>query len=168
MSSHMSITIRHSEKSDFEAIRDIYAQPSCYSNTLQLPFPSKDKWEQRLNDAPTNFYSLVAISDQKIVGQLGMQTQLNPRRSHVANFGMGVDESCRNKGVGTKLLKEALDMADNWLAITRIDLEVYTDNLVAKSLYEKFGFEVEGTARSYAFRNGQYADVFLMARVLPL
>jgi len=42
------------------------------------------------------------------------------------------------------LLKEALDMADNWLNLVRLELEVYTDNLGAISLYKKFEFEVEG------------------------
>jgi RimJ/RimL family protein N-acetyltransferase len=30
---------------------------------------------------------------------------------------------------------------------------VYTDNAAAVVLYEKFGFEIEGAHRRYAFRN---------------
>ena len=46
-----------------------------------------------------------------------------------------------------------LDLADNWLNLTRIEPSVYTDNAAAVVLYEKFGFEIEGTHRRYAFRN---------------
>jgi L-amino acid N-acyltransferase YncA len=38
-------------------------------------------------------------------------------------------------------------------------------NDIGIALYEKFGFEIEGTHRRYAFRNGEYADAYSMARV---
>jgi putative acetyltransferase len=38
-------------------------------------------------------------------------------------------------------------------------------NAIGIALYEKFGFEIEGTHRRYAFRNGQYVDAYSMARV---
>ena len=162
----MSIDIRHTEKEDYEGIRDLYAQPSCFAGTLQLPLPSKDMWQARLGNTQNNHYSFVAIHNHKIIGELGLQTQTNPRRKHVATMGIGVSEECRKQGVGSQLLAAAIDMTDNWLAIKRIELQVYTDNHAAQALYKKYGFAIEGTAKSYAFRNGQYVDVYLMARVL--
>jgi L-phenylalanine/L-methionine N-acetyltransferase len=35
------------------------------------------------------------------------------------------------------------------------------------ALYEKFGFEIEGTHRRYAFRKGEYVDAYSMARLKP-
>jgi L-phenylalanine/L-methionine N-acetyltransferase len=35
------------------------------------------------------------------------------------------------------------------------------------ALYEKFGFEVEGTHRRLAFRDGEYVDAYSMARLKP-
>jgi ribosomal protein S18 acetylase RimI-like enzyme len=46
-------------------------------------------------------------------------------------------------------------------------LTVYTDIDVALALYRKFGFEIEGTLRSYAFRGGRYIDAYTMARIAP-
>jgi putative acetyltransferase len=69
--------------------------------------------------------------------------------------------------VGTALLEAALDLADNWLNFTRLELTVYTDNAVALALYRKVGFEIEGTLKSYAFRNGRFIDAFTMARLSP-
>jgi L-phenylalanine/L-methionine N-acetyltransferase len=33
------------------------------------------------------------------------------------------------------------------------------------ALYEKFGFEVEGTHRRLAFRDGEFVDAYSMARL---
>ena len=35
------------------------------------------------------------------------------------------------------------------------------------ALYKKFGFEVEGTHRRLAFRDGEYIDAYSMARLKP-
>ena len=41
------------------------------------------------------------------------------------------------------------------------------DNQHAIALYQKYGFEIEGTHRAFAFRAGQYADGLSMARLSP-
>jgi putative acetyltransferase len=46
-----------------------------------------------------------------------------------------------------------------------MELTVYTDNAAAIRLYEKFGFEKEGLLRSFGYRDGQYVDVYTMARL---
>jgi putative acetyltransferase len=46
-----------------------------------------------------------------------------------------------------------------------VELVVYADNAAGVALYEKFGFEVEGTHRRYAFRDGEYVDAYAMARL---
>jgi putative acetyltransferase len=38
-------------------------------------------------------------------------------------------------------------------------------NEIGIALYEKFGFEIEGTHRRFAFREGEYVDAYSMARV---
>lgn len=78
---------------------------------------------------------------------------------------MGVRDDWAGKGVGSALMAAALDLADNWLNLHRIELTVFVDNEAALALYRKFGFVEEGRARDYAFRQGRYVDVFYMARV---
>ena len=162
----MNHEIRHSERSDIAGLRALHAQRSCYSNTLQLPFPSFDLWEKRSQEIPEGLISLVAIVNDRVIGQIGFEVDANPRRKHVANFGMVVAEDCRGDGIGSSLVEAMLDVCGNWLAVRRIELQVYTDNQNAIRLYEKHGFSVEGTAREYAFREGRFADVHFMAKLL--
>jgi L-phenylalanine/L-methionine N-acetyltransferase len=77
-----------------------------------------------------------------------------------------VRDDWQSKGVGTRLMEACVDLADNWLGLTRLDLRVYTDNAPAIALYERFGFKVEGTHRRFALRNGEYVDAHVMARLL--
>jgi putative acetyltransferase len=73
----------------------------------------------------------------------------------------------QGQGVGTALLAALLDLADNWLGLRRLELQVYTDNAAAVRLYETFGFLIEGTARQLALRGGVYVDAYSMARLRP-
>lgn len=84
------IVIRHAETRDYEAIRQIHAQPEVYCNTLQVPHPSDHMWQERLADRP-GIKQLVACIDGDVVGHLTIDVQQRPRRSHVADFGICVD-----------------------------------------------------------------------------
>ena len=115
------IVIRHAETRDYEAIRQIHAQPEVYYNTLQVPHPS--------------------------------------------DFGICVDSRWKNRGVASALMREMIEMCDNWLRVDRIELTVFVDNAPAIKVYKKYGFEIEGTGKKYALRNGEYVDAYYMARV---
>lgn len=161
----IEITIRHAEPDDYEAVQRIFAGPKVVAGTLQLPFTPRETWRKRLLEKPESLYSLVACVDGEVVGSLGLETTFRPRMRHVGVLGMAVRDDWRGKGVGTALMRAALDLADNWLGLTRVELTVFTDNAAAIALYEKFGFEVEGTHRRHAFRDGGYVDAYTMARL---
>ena len=159
------ITVRHSEPEDASAIRDIYAGKNAYSGTLQLPNPSGKGWSKRMANVPDNVYSFVAELNGDVVGNLGFEVCSNARRRHVGSFGMGVKDDSLGKGVGSALVSNLIELTDNWLNIMRLELTVYTDNHAAIGLYEKFGFVIEGESKAFAFRNGQFVNVYHMARL---
>lgn len=162
----MEVKIRRTEPSDAKAIKEIYECPNAYSGTLQLPHPSLELWEKRISNVPENVYSYVALLDGVVVGNLGFEVCKNPRRRHVATFGMGVKDSELGKGIGSKLVSTIIDLSDKWLNLKRLELTVYADNERAINLYKKFGFKVEGQSEAYAFRNGEYVSAYHMARVI--
>jgi L-phenylalanine/L-methionine N-acetyltransferase len=164
----MDITIRRAEPNDYEALYKIFTGPKVIRGTLQLPYPSLEIWRKRLAEPEEGRYNLLAVVGDEIVGHLGLGTKPNrPRRKHVGEIGMSVRDDFQGQGVGTVLLQAAVDMADNWLNILRLELTVFVDNEPAVRLYKKCGFEVEGTLRRHSFRAGQYVDVYFMARLKP-
>jgi putative acetyltransferase len=162
------LQIRRTEPDDCSGVHEIFSCPRAYAGTLQLPYPSLEELRQRLAAPGEGVYNLTAAVGERVVGQLGLHTFPNrPRRRHAGALGMAVHDDWQGKGVGTALMRAAVDMADRWLNLSRLELEVYTDNEPAIRLYERFGFEREGTLRRYAFRDGLYVDAYLMARLRP-
>ncbi len=159
-------SIRRAEPGDYEAMTRLFQGPRVVWGTLQLPFPSEEFWRKRMAEPPEGYFSLVACVGDELVGQLGLMTFPNaPRRRHVAQIGMAVHDDWQGKGIGSSLMRAAVDMADKWLNILRLELEVYTDNEPAIRLYKKFGFETEGTLRCFGYRDGKFVDVYTMARI---
>lgn len=144
----------------------IFAGPKAIWGTMQLPFPSVEQWRKRLAEPPEGMFGLVACVEAEVVGQLDLYTfPQRPRRRHVGEIGLAVRDDWQGKGVGSALMRAAIDLADNWLNLTRLELGVYVDNTPAIRLYEKFGFSIEGTLVGYAFRDGHYVDTYTMARL---
>jgi putative acetyltransferase len=160
----MEIRIRATEPSDVEAIARVYSTPMTIRGTLQIPYTSVDARRRRMEARPGG-HNLVAEVDGEVVGSIGLSVHDFPRRRHAATFGMGVRDDWQGKGVGSALLEAVLELADKWLNLTRLEMEVYTDNEPAIALYKKFGFEIEGTLRKFAFRDGEYVDAFAMSRI---
>ncbi|AIX71537.1 TPA: N-acetyltransferase [Klebsiella pneumoniae] len=158
------IVIRHAEPRDAEPLRMLMAHPEVYHDTLQIPYPSMEAWQEKLQPRPHTFH-LVATLDEQVAGHLSLHVEPRPRRSHVATFGMAVAAGHQGCGIGSALMREMIDLCDNWLRVERIELTVFADNAPAIAVYKKYGFEIEGTGRRYALRNGEYVDAYYMARI---
>jgi putative acetyltransferase len=162
----MAITIRRAESDDYELVCEVFADESAYSGTLQTPFPSKERWRKMLAENTEADYLLLAFVDGAVAGHAGLHPcGKSPRRAHVRMLGMAIQSRYQAQGVGTALMRALLDLADKWLPATRIELTVFTDNEPALKLYRNFGFEIEGTHKAYALRDGKYVDAHAMARI---
>jgi putative acetyltransferase len=159
------ILVRAREPEDLAAIAEIMNCPRVIDGTLRLPFTSIAQEQERLAQHQANVHSLVAEVDGRVVGTLGLHVQTNPRRRHCGGLGMGVHDDFQGQGVGSALLAAAIDLADNWLGLHRIELHVYPDNTAGIRLYKKFGFVEEGRARDFAYRHGGFVDALAMARL---
>ena len=157
------IAIRAAEPADVAAIVAINNQPAVVASVLGVPYQTLADGQQRFG-LDSMHRMLVAEIDGRVVGCSGL-VLARGRRAHVGAVGMSVDEAYQGRGIGTALLAAIVDLADNWYNLLRLELQVYTDNEVAIRLYRRFGFVIEGTLRSYAYRAGAFADAYFMARL---
>lgn len=127
----------------------------------ELPLDREVRRARYLEDLESaDAESFVATSDGRIIGVLGV------RGTGVADLGMLVHSRWRGRGVGSALLRAAIDWARGNGA-HKIALQVWPHNEAALKLYEKFGFEREGHLhRHYRRRNGELWDAIVMG--LPI
>jgi putative acetyltransferase len=164
----MDFTIRRAEPGDYAGVARSFQDESVYSGTLQTPYTSLELWRKRMAEPAENDFMLLACAGEEIIGHAGLHPMGKwPRRAHAMGIGIGVVGAWQGRGVGSALMGAIVDLADNWLNVFRLELTVYVDNERAIRLYRKFGFELEGTHKSYALRAGQYVDALFMARIRP-
>jgi putative acetyltransferase len=159
------LKIRHLEEFDHKDLHNIYSFTEVMANTSQLPFLSSSQVSNLFS--ASNQYTLVAEVDGKVVGHVTLFLTDKVRDKHTASIAIAVHPESHGQGVGKALMHEAINQSDNWLNLVRVELEVHADNLSAKALYEKVGFETEGIKRLSTFKSGRYIDMVIMSRISP-
>lgn len=158
------LVIRAVRPHDAEGIALMQDLPGFRWGTLRVPHPSPEDVRGWIERKPPGDISLVAVAAAQVVGHAGLERMVG-RRAHAGRIGLGVHDAWVGKGVGTALLRAVVDQAERWLGLRRLELSVFADNMPAVALYRRFGFEVEGTHRAHALRDGRYVDTFTMARI---
>jgi L-phenylalanine/L-methionine N-acetyltransferase len=105
---------------------------------------------------------LVAEADGRVVARLSLARDPHPASAHVADLGLMVAADHRRRGIGTALLRAAVDWAQA-ASVRKLELHVFPHNEPALRLYERFGFEREGVRRSHYRRGDRFLDAILMA-----
>jgi putative acetyltransferase len=160
----VKVRVRGSSGDDWEALHAIWGQPSVYWGTMAIPYQSAEFDRRRVQQPPERFWPLAAELDGQVVGNSGLFLD-ERNRSHVGHVGMMVHEDYQGMGVGSALMEAVIDLSENWLGLSRLQLEVYSDNDRARRLYQKYGFREEGIWRAYAFRAGRFIDTLVMGRL---
>jgi putative acetyltransferase len=129
------------------------------ASTEAPPFEATHAFFKGMLDAGSPMF--VALSGEQVVGWCDVSTPRPRSQKHIGQLGMGLLPAARGQGLGTRLMQAAIDKA--WQnGLTRIELSLRDDNAVARGLYEKFGFQVEGTQRQASLIRGRVNDVVLM------
>jgi putative acetyltransferase len=112
--------------------------------------------------ASAGFPHFLAVDGDQVLGWVDVSPQFGESRSHIGVLGIGLIPRVRYQGIGARLMQAAIEKA--WSkGLTRIELTVRSDNMGAKALYEKFGFQTEGTLRRGFRIDGEYFDAHIMA-----
>ena len=162
----MTYAIRPAGPEDASGITALRRMPGVFEQAASLPSDRPRRLEELLRQPGQGRHVLVAVSpDNTVLGLVMLTVESNPRRRHTGGLGIMVRTDCQGQGIGTALLEAVLDLADNWLMLHRVELEVYADNGDAIRLYQRFGFETEGRKREAAVKAGDYVDMLVMARL---
>lgn len=148
--------------SDAQFLMNMRNDPSTwqYLETIcPLSIEKQVKWIQSLESNTTAQYFILKKNNESI----GLIRCTNLDYVHgTACIGVDIDKEHRGKGYSKVAYQLILDFIFNKINFHRVYLYVMSDNEVAKCLYEKLGFILEGACREAIMRNGVRQDYLLM------
>jgi RimJ/RimL family protein N-acetyltransferase len=111
-----------------------------------------------------NSILLVALHNEKIVGNIDITGGRRKRLRHTGLIGMGMLREYRSKGMGTTLLETAITWAKKNAGLEKIWLQIVAENTPAVQLYKKMGFTEEGRQKQFIrIGKDKYSDNLIMA-----
>jgi RimJ/RimL family protein N-acetyltransferase len=126
---------------------------------------TKDRIEGWMKDFP-NLISLVSEYQGKIVGTAVIHKFPHERRKGIGDLAVYLHDDFQNVGLGMAMMKRILKLAKKE-KMHRIELSVIAENKIALHLYEKCGFQIEGTSKDDFYgHDGKYHDVINMGLIL--
>jgi RimJ/RimL family protein N-acetyltransferase len=165
----MSFRIRQAEPSDAEALtrlaEAVSAEPEGWLISIAGEWRSAGDERRYLKALRRYDHAVVFVAerdDGTIVGRLSVGRDPHPASAHVADLGLMVAIDARREGIGTALMKAAVDWARE-TGVRKLELHVFPWNEAAIALYDRFGFEREGYRKGHYRRGGEDVDAILMA-----
>ena len=160
------ITIRRAERSDEDAIWDIFHAVVEPGDTYAFPSDMSRRDALAMWMAPT-VHTYVASDDESIVGTYIIKANQPGRGSHVANAAFMVAPTAQGRGLGRRMGEHCLAEARR-LGFTSMQFNlVVSTNEPAVALWQKLGFDVIGTVpAAFNHRTRGLVDAYVMYRSL--
>lgn len=128
---------------------------------LPYPYTLKDAEEyitaMLASDKTKTFAFAITVND-KAVGSIGI-FRCDNIHSRTAEMGYYIGEPYWGQGLGTSAVKQTCSYIFKHTDIIRIFAEPFTNNAASCRILEKSGFQLEGTLRNNAVKNGKILDM---------
>ncbi len=96
-----------------------------------------------------NSLLLIAKKGNEILGNIDITGSQKEAIKHTAVIGMGMLKECRNRGLGTALLRKGIEWAKQNPVLEILWLQVYAENTAGVTLYKNAGFEINGIQKKF-------------------
>ncbi len=106
---------------------------------------------------------LVGKIDNNVVSHLFLQRSDKSRLAHIGDIGVSVSKKYWGHSIGRHMMLAAIEWS-KLNGISKLQLQVRTDNERAVKLYTNLGFGIEGTIKRALKIDGTYFDDYLMGQ----
>ncbi|CAG0936866.1 phosphinothricin acetyltransferase [Thermoflexales bacterium] len=165
------ITIRPATLEDAAACLALRAQLDGETKFMMLePGERQTTVEQERERLATigqsdNKQMFLAEDEGQLVGWLWANGGDYRRNHHTVHIVIGLRTVYTNQGIGTRLF-QACEAWARERGLHRLELTVMTHNQLGIALYQKLGFQLEGTAQHALRVDGEYVDLHYMSKLL--
>lgn len=143
-----------------------------YDRTLMLPYPyteadahwfiSHCRENELLHGKPVDF--AIRLVTGELIGGCGYHNFHN-MKPHQAEIGYWLAAPYRGQGIMPLVVETVCQYGNRELGLLRIEAPIYAFNTASQRVLEKCGFAEEGYLRKAYFKNEQYHDGKLFARI---
>ena len=155
------VTVRALRAEDWETVRRIYAEGIATGiATFETAVPARSTLDARwLPD-----HRWVAEIDGQVVGWAAA-VPVSDRECYagVAETSIYVDDDYHGRGIGTALLRQQTDAADQ-AGLWTLQTSILTDNRISLGIHHAAGFRTVGIRERIAQREGVWHDTVLVER----
>ena len=121
----------------------------------------RENIKQQEADPNTIPFTICTINPDKPVGNTALFRIDWVGRMAVFYIAVAESENW-SKGYGQEATRLMVDYVFDTLNLNRLQLHVFTGNQRAIKVYQKVGFEIEGTLRQAMFHKSKYCDFYVM------
>jgi RimJ/RimL family protein N-acetyltransferase len=156
-----AFVVRPARTDDGRAMAELFAAVAEERDGIATE-PPVDVDERADQFARSADASIVAEAGGRVIGMIHVEAS----RHGFGEFGMHVDRDWRGSGVGTALLRAAIDWSRGQ-GLHKLCLEVFPHNTAGIALYSKCGFVEEGRrVKQYRRASGELWDAIVMGLLL--
>ena len=120
----------------------------------------------RIN-ASANEAMLVCLVDGKVAGNCQIVWKTGIKTRHRAAVAIALLKAYWNQGIGTRMFREMIRIAEDNPNILQMELDFVEGNTRARALYEKMGFRITGVRpNAIRLKDGTLLNEYSMIRVI--
>jgi len=169
----IDILVRHVRRDDVERLQAFINTISQERSFIlfqgeQMTLEEESRYVEGFIDKMEkhNAVKLLVFHEEEFIGIADI-TMKERAESHIGVFGIILTKEWRNKGIGTFLMQKTLEEAEkNIPHLTIITLGVFSNNPVAKKIYEKMGFREHGILPQGIQHRGVLVDHVYMYKIV--
>lgn len=127
------------------------------------PEGEKELFEEK--NTSENAAMLVCLVDRKIAGNCDISFSTKIKTRHRATVAIALLKEFWNQGIGTRMFRELIRLAEAREDVLQMELEFVEGNTRARHLYEKMGFRIAGVhPNAIRLKDGTLLNEYLMVR----
>ena len=152
------------------SIKTASSETEFLSRTIEdwenVTVDSEEKFIHNVRESQNTLF-IACYVDGAIAGNCDITFKSGSKTSHRATVGIAIQKKYWNIGIGSAMFKELMKAAEEHKGTEIVDLEMIEGNNRAKSLYEKFGFEVISVKpKIFKLKDGTYQNLVYMQKYL--
>jgi len=150
---------------DAQGYLECHKDKEAEKNFMSVPKNIAEAKKEISHNLKKDSLNFVIEVDNKFAGFINLEYHYDKRNKHAAIVSYGIIHKFRGKGIATKAVKIITNYGFNKLGLKRISGICRTFNKASSRVLEKAGFKLEGILRKNKFKDGEYLDDMLWAKI---